>query len=60
MWLSEAQVLQNTYCDNKCSMDSCLNVDSTDLLLISPEIKEEVNDEFHQPLLHNCMILNEN
>lgn len=27
----------------------------TDLLFISPEIKEEVNDEFHQPLLYNYM-----
>ena len=34
----------------------CSNIESTDLLLISPEVKEEVNDEFHEPPLDNCTI----
>lgn len=29
------------------------NVDPTDLLLIDSEIKQEVDDQFHQPLLYN-------
>lgn len=29
-------------------------IDPTDLLLISPEIEQEVDDQFHQPLLHHC------
>lgn len=34
-----------------------LIIDPTDLLLISPEIKQEVDDKFHQPLLQNYTII---
>lgn len=32
----------------------------THLVLVGPEVKQEINDQFHQPLLHNCAVKKEN
>lgn len=34
-------------------MQTSVHANFTDLLLIRPEVKKEIDDEFHQPLLHN-------
>lgn len=34
-------------------MHTSVHANFTDLLLIRPEVKKEIDDEFHQPLLHN-------
>lgn len=36
-------------------MQTSVQANFTDLLLICPEVKKEIDNEFHQPLLHNCM-----
>lgn len=32
----------------------------THLVLVGPEVKQEINDQFHQALLHNCGVKEEN
>lgn len=35
-------------------MQKSVNGNYAHLLLISPEVKKKIDDEFNQPLLHNC------
>lgn len=46
--------MQNICRDSRYNISRDSNTGSAHLFFISPEIEEEVNDEFHQPPLHNC------